>query len=113
MDDEKMDHFNNLFKEVTRKGEICYDVATTDRMQYLHAIGCDLQFADNAKPLARTNLIKCGGMEMPVIVAGLLKNSILRTLLPRLQYRTVSNILPTTMLHVTVSMTLKKPTMLR
>lgn len=73
MDDEKMDHFNNLFKEVTRKGEICYDVATTDRMQYLHAIGCDLQFADNAKPLARTNLIKCGGMEMPVIVAGLLK----------------------------------------
>lgn len=73
MDDEKMHHFNNLFKEVKRKGEICYDIATTDRMQYLHEVGCDLRFVDTAKTLAKTNLIKCGGKEMPEIVAGMLK----------------------------------------
>ncbi|MCM1224128.1 MAG: HpaII family restriction endonuclease [Lachnospiraceae bacterium] len=73
MDDEKMQHFNNLFKKTKRKGEICYDIATSDRMQYLHEIGCDLQFVDTAKTLAKTNLIKCGGKEMPEIVAGMLK----------------------------------------
>lgn len=73
MDDEKMRHFNNLFKEVKRKGVICYDVATADRMAYLHHIGCNLHFVGTAKPLARINLIKCGGMEMPSIVAGMLK----------------------------------------
>lgn len=73
MDDEKMEHFNNLFKEVKRKGKVCYDIATNDRMQYLHKIGCDIRFFDTAKQLAKTNLIKCGGMEMPAIVAGMLK----------------------------------------
>lgn len=74
IDDEKMVHFNGLFKETKRKGEICYDIATSDRMQYLHNVGCDLKFADTAKTLAKTNLIKCGGKEMPEIVAGMLKN---------------------------------------
>lgn len=73
MDDEKMEHFNNIFKETTRKGEVCYDIATSDRMQYLHDIGCDIEFVDTAKSLAKENLIKCGGMEMPKIVAGMLK----------------------------------------
>lgn len=73
MDDAKMNHFNNLFKKVQRKGETCYDIATTDRMQYLHDIGCDISFAGTSKSLARTNLIKCGGKEMPEIVAGMLK----------------------------------------
>lgn len=73
MDDEKMEHFNNIFKEVKRKGEICCDIATTDRMQYLHDIGCDIQSAGTSKQLAKANLIKCGGMEMPAIVAGMLK----------------------------------------
>lgn len=74
MDDEKMEIFNNIFKETRRKGKICYDIATSDRMQYLHDIGCDLSFVNTAKPLARENLIKCGGKEMPDIVAGMLKN---------------------------------------
>ncbi|MDE6649514.1 MAG: HpaII family restriction endonuclease [Muribaculaceae bacterium] len=73
MDDNKMDHFNSIFKKVKRKGETCFDIATTDRMQYLHDIGCDLNFVGNAKNQARTNLIKCGGKEMPDIVAGMLK----------------------------------------
>ena len=73
MDDEKMQHFNGIFRETKRKGEICYDIATSDRMQYLHKIGCDIKFFDTVKPLAKTNLIKCGGKEMPEIVAGMLK----------------------------------------
>ena len=73
MDDEKMEMFNTLFKETQRKGEICYDIATADRMQYLYDIGCDLQFIDAAKNDARTNLVKCGGLEMPSIVGGMLK----------------------------------------
>lgn len=73
MDDVKMDKFNNIFKETRRKGKVCYDIATSDRMKYLHEIGCDLMFVTTAKPLARENLIKCGGKEMPLIVAGMLK----------------------------------------
>lgn len=73
MDDEKMAHFNGLFREVKRKGEICYDVATADRMSYLHQIGCDIRFVDTAKPLAKVNLIKSGGLEMPAIIGGMLK----------------------------------------
>ena len=73
MDDEKMQHFNGIFRETKRKGEICYDIATSDRMQYLHKIGCDIKFFDTVKPLAKTNLIKCGGKEMSEIVAGMLK----------------------------------------
>ncbi len=73
MDDDKMDHFNNIFKKVQRKGKTCYDIAVTDRMQYLHDVGCDIIFVTTARSLARTNLIKCGGKEMPEIVAGMLK----------------------------------------
>lgn len=73
MDDEKMECFNSIFKEVKRKGEICFDIATSERMQYLHGIGCDIEFVCPAKSLARANLIKCGGKEMPDIVAGMLK----------------------------------------
>ncbi|MGM9844948.1 MAG: HpaII family restriction endonuclease [Muribaculaceae bacterium] len=73
MDDEKMEQFNNLFKETQRKGATCYDIATADRMQYLHQIGCDIQFVGAAKNDARTNLVKCGGMEMPAIIGGMLK----------------------------------------
>lgn len=73
MDDDKMEHFNNLFKETIRKGKTCFDIATSDRMHYLQKIGCDLKFSDTATPLAKANLIKCGGKEMPEIVAGLLK----------------------------------------
>lgn len=73
MNDERMDHFNNLFKRTKRKGEICYDIATSDRMQYLKDIGCDIVFVDTAKQLSKINLIKCGGMEMPAILGGMLK----------------------------------------
>ena len=73
MDDEKMDKFNNIFKKTSRKGKVCYDIATSDRMHYLRKIGCDLKFVDTAKTLAKENLIKCGGKEMPAIVAGMLK----------------------------------------
>lgn len=73
MDDEKMKHFNSLFKEIKRKGKICLDIATSERMRYLHSLNCDIQFIQTAKPTAKENLIKCGGIEMPTIVAGLLR----------------------------------------
>jgi len=73
MDDEKMNKFNSIFKETVRKGKVCYDIATSDRMKYLHDVGCDLTFVDTTKPLAKKNLVMCGGMEMPSIVAGMLK----------------------------------------
>lgn len=73
MDDEKMNHFNSLVRKVIRKGEVCYDIATSDRMQYLHDIGCNITFVKPARELARENLVKCGGMEMPYIVGGILK----------------------------------------
>lgn len=73
IDDERMSHFNGLFKETKRKGKTCYDIATSDRMQYLHDIGCNLKFVDTAKALAKINLIKSGGKEMPDIIAGMLK----------------------------------------
>ena len=73
MDDKKMEHFNNIYKITQRKGETCFDIATSIRMQYLHDIGCDLRYENTVRPLSRTNLIKCGGMEMPSIVAGMLK----------------------------------------
>lgn len=73
MDDEQMRHFNNLFKETVRKGKVCKDIATADRMGYLKEIGCDLQFVNPARDVARANLIKCGGLEMPSIVGAMLK----------------------------------------
>lgn len=73
INDERMKHFNSIFKEVTRKGKKCLDIATMNRMQYLHDIGCDLSFVKTSKELARENLIKCGGLEMPLIVAEMLK----------------------------------------
>jgi hypothetical protein len=68
-----MEHFNNLFKKVIRNNATCYDIATGDRMKYLHDIDCDLKFVDTAKPIAKRNLVVCGGIEMPQIVAGMLK----------------------------------------
>lgn len=72
INDEKMNHFNNLFKKVLRKSAICYDVATVERMEYLRKEGCDLKFIDAARPIAKANLIKCGGKEMPSIIGGML-----------------------------------------
>lgn len=73
MDDAKMKHFNNIFKPTIRRGELCLDIATADRMKYLKEIGCDIKFAGTAKKEAGINLIKCCGMEMPAIVGGMLK----------------------------------------
>lgn len=73
MDDDKMNHFNSLFTKRVVKGVPKLQVATAERMQYLHDIGCDLIFIKNATSTAKENLIKCGGIEMPLIVSGLLK----------------------------------------
>lgn len=84
IDDEKMVHFNSLFKVKKKRflnpenptGEKIIEVqevATADRMSYMHQIRCDPKFVDTVKPLAKANLIKCSVMEMPAIIGGMLK----------------------------------------
>lgn len=72
-DDEKMNAFNGMFHEVTKKGATKYEVATGDRMRYLKECGVDLRFVNPVKDVARQNLVRCGGMEMPKILGGMLK----------------------------------------
>ena len=72
-DDEKMNAFNGMFHEVTKKGVTKYEVATGDRMRYLKECGVDLRFVNPVKDVARQNLVRCGGIEMPKILGGVLK----------------------------------------
>lgn len=79
MDDEKMKAFNKVFKIVNKPNketgikEPKEQIATNDRIKYLKDSGCDLSFVSPAKPTCGLNLIRSGGMEMPVIVAAMLK----------------------------------------
>jgi len=68
-----MNHFNNIFKVTQRRGEVCKDIATHERIDYLKELGIDLKFVKTALPIANENLIMSGGMEMPKIIAGMLK----------------------------------------
>lgn len=74
VNDEVMEHFNNLFKWRESKDELVGDIATGDRMDYLKEVGVDLDFVGPAKELAYSNLVICGGNEMPSIVGGMLKH---------------------------------------
>lgn len=71
--DEIMTEFNNIYKTVKKKGEIKYEVATSERMDFLKQKGISVKYSNTAKEITRQNLIRCGGIEMPKIVAGLLK----------------------------------------
>lgn len=71
--DEMMDYFNNLFKETVKKGEKKSEVATGERMRYLKSSGIDIKFVNPVTATARENLIRCCGIETPLVVAGMLK----------------------------------------
>ncbi len=73
MNDDIMNNFNSLFKEVNKKGETKFEVATGDRMKYLKEKGIDIDFVKTATSVSGQNLIRCCGMEMPLLVAGMLK----------------------------------------
>ena len=73
INDDVMNEFNSLFNEVIRKGVVCHDVATGSRMNYLKSCGIDVKFVNPVKETARQNLIRCGGLETPAIVAEMLK----------------------------------------
>lgn len=73
MNDDIMNNFNAMFHEVKRKGKICQDVAIGKRMDYLKSCGITLKFVRTAKDTIRQNLIRSGGLEMPAIVAEMLK----------------------------------------
>lgn len=73
MDDEKMAQFNSKLITVTRIAVGQSGLTSDDRMRYLRKLGCDIKFIDAANIVTRINLIKCGGLEMPAIVAAMLK----------------------------------------
>ena len=73
MTDEIMDRFNSMCNEVHKKDSIKYEVATGDRMKYLREQEIDLNFVKTATSVSGQNLIRCCGMEMPLLVAGMLK----------------------------------------
>ena len=73
MDDEKMAQFNSKLITVTRIGVGQSGLTSDNRIRYLRQLGCDIRFIAAANIVARINLIKCCGIEMPAIVGGMLK----------------------------------------
>lgn len=78
VNDEVMCEFNSIFKVVNKKNadgttNAKNTIATGARMEYLRDIGCSLEFVGTAKDTARKNLIMSGGMEMPAIIAEMLR----------------------------------------
>ncbi|MDO4543756.1 MAG: HpaII family restriction endonuclease [Clostridia bacterium] len=73
MNDEKMDFFNSMYNKVVRKGTLHHDVAIGKRMDYLKSQNITVNFVNTARDTARHNLIRCGGLETPTIVAEMLK----------------------------------------
>ena len=73
MNDEIMSNFNSLYNKITRRDKVCYDVATGERIKYLKSCGIKVKFSKAVRDTARQNLIRCGGMETPAIVAEMLK----------------------------------------
>lgn len=73
MTDDIMKTFNAMYHKVIKKGEAKYEVATGERMRFLKSNGFDLRFVKPTKDVAGQNLIRCGGLETPKIVGGLLK----------------------------------------
>jgi len=71
--DEIMDKFNNIYKIVKKGEEEKKEVATGERMEYLKQNNISVKYFNTTKEITRQNLIRCGGMEMPAIVAGILK----------------------------------------
>ena len=73
MNDEIMNNFNSLFNEVVRKNVVCHDVATGKRMHYLKTCNIELNPLGPVKDVTEHNLIRCGGLETPVIVSEMLR----------------------------------------
>lgn len=71
VNDAVMHHFNTLFKAGSIKNKD--EMAISDRMEYLKEVRCDLSFVEASCEVAHVNLVKCGGVEMPAIVGGMLK----------------------------------------
>ncbi len=73
IDDDIMNTFNSMFHTVIKKGEEKKEVATGDRMRYLKSVGADVIFKSPVKETSRQNLVRSGGLEMPLIIGGMLK----------------------------------------
>ena len=75
IDDNVMDKFNSMYKITSRKNSASAPhTATGDRMRYLKEDArCNIKFVSMCKDSATRNLILSGGIEMPSIVAEMLR----------------------------------------
>ena len=77
--DEMMERFNKTFvlqnktNKDTGMTEYHQLIAIQERMHLLKEAECDIVYADTATQNTKRNLILSGGIEMPAIVAGMLK----------------------------------------
>ena len=75
INDDLMNHVNNLFTLKRKKdGTIKYDIAVADRIKALKDAGVIIKFAKQFVESAKRNIVLSGGMEMPSVVACILKN---------------------------------------
>lgn len=73
INDDIMNTFNSMYNEIHKNNKIQYTVAIGDRMDFLKQNKIDLHFQKTATALSGQNLVRCCGMEMPLLVSGLLK----------------------------------------
>ena len=79
VNDELMNKFNSIFNYKSKKNketgvnELKTEIAIGNRMRYLKEKGCDLQYQKMCVDNAERNLVLSGGLEMPLIVANMLK----------------------------------------
>lgn len=73
--DGLMDRVNNLYTVKRKKdGTIKRDIAVADRMKALKNAGVEILFVKQLEESAERNIVLSGGVEMPAIVACILKN---------------------------------------
>lgn len=75
INDSLMNHINNLYISKRKKdGTIKLDIAVADRMKELKKAGVEICFVKQLEDNAERNIVLSGGVEMPSVVACILKN---------------------------------------
>lgn len=75
IDDTLMNRVNNLFTPKRKKdGTIKLDIAVADRIKALKDAGVEIRFVKQFEESAERNIVLSGGIEMPAVVACVLKN---------------------------------------
>ena len=73
INDEIMDHFNSIFKTRMSNGFMKEIVPIQERIKFLKECDCGLEFVGTKKENAERNIVQSGGIEMPGILAEMLR----------------------------------------